>query len=74
MSLAAVYLAGVAVALYAIDAPPAARIGLALAWPIGPLAFLVTIAALIAVAAVAFPFVGIALVGLAALLGFWLFG
>jgi hypothetical protein len=43
-----------------IDAPPMPRLGLALAWPIGPLAFVVTIAILLAAALIAYPRVGVA--------------
>jgi len=71
LPLAVVYLAGVAVALFATDAPPAARIGLALAWPIGPIAFVVTVAGLIVVAAIAFPTFGLVLAALGAA-WFWL--
>ena len=56
-----VYVVGVLVALLAIDGGLAARIGLALAWPLGPLAFLATVAGLLVVAAIAFPFFGVVL-------------
>jgi len=72
LPLAVVYLAGVAVALCATDAPPAARIALALAWPLGPIAFLVTVAALIVVAAIAFPTFGLVLAILGAVAWFLL--
>ena len=52
---------GVLVGLLATDGSLAARIGLALAWPLGPLAFLATVAGLLVVAAIAFPFFGVAL-------------
>jgi len=48
-----VYGAGVVWGLLATDARPASRIGLALAWPIGPLAFIVTVVALLAISPVA---------------------
>ena len=44
----------------AIDARPAARLGLALLWPIGPLAFVVTITILLAASLIAFPLFGLA--------------
>lgn len=49
-----VYVAGVAWGLLAGDAKPAARLGLALAWPLGPLAFVMTVALLLASAPAAF--------------------
>jgi hypothetical protein len=61
-----VYVVGVLVGLLATDGGFAARIGLALAWPLGPLAFLATVAGLLVVAAIAFPFFGVALAVLAA--------
>ena len=65
---AAVYLAGALVGLVRVDATPAARLGLALVWPLGPLAFAMTLAILLAASLVAFPLVGVA-VGLAGLAG-----
>jgi len=64
-----VYLVGVLVGLLAIDGGLAARIGLALAWPLGPIAFLATVAGLLVVAAIAFPFFGVALA--AAIVAAW---
>ena len=54
-ALLAVYLAGVVAGLLTIDARPAARVGLAAVWPLGPLAFIVTVTVLLVIAAVAFP-------------------
>ena len=54
----AVYAAGVLVALIATDARWPARIGLALLWPLGPIAFVVTIAILLAASLIAFPLIG----------------
>jgi hypothetical protein len=42
-----VYAAGVVVGVTRTDARPAGRVALALLWPVGPLAFLVTIAILL---------------------------
>ena len=56
----ALYVAGVAWGLIMIDARPAARIGLALAWPLGPFAFVMTITTLLAAALIAFPSLGAA--------------
>lgn len=72
--VAVVYLAGVAVGLLAVDAPPAARVGLALAWPIGPAAFIVTIAGLGVVAALAYPVVGVVVAALGVAAWLWLGG
>jgi hypothetical protein len=53
-----VYLVGVVVALFVIDARGLARVGLALLWPVGPVAFIVTISILLAASLIAFPLVG----------------
>jgi hypothetical protein len=53
-ALAVTYALGVVVGLVATDARPAARLGLALTWPIGPIAFVATVALLLAVTPVAF--------------------
>jgi hypothetical protein len=45
---------GVLVGLWRTDGPPATRFTLALLWPIGPVAFLVTITGLVITAAIAF--------------------
>ena len=65
-----VYAAGVAVGLWRIDGSPAARLTIALLWPLGAIAAVVTIAALVLAAMVLFPWVGVASLLLAALL--WL--
>ncbi len=52
--LAVVYVVGVVWGVLVGDARPAARLGLALAWPLGPLAFLLTVTLLLAAAPVAF--------------------
>lgn len=51
--LAATYVAGVVWGVAATDAPFLRRIGLALLWPVGPLAFIVTVAFLVLIAPVA---------------------
>ena len=67
---AALYVAGVVWGLFVIDAKPTTKIVLALAWPVGPMAFAVTLTILLAAALIAFPVLGlIALVVAAA----WLF-
>ena len=64
------YVAGVAVGLLRTDARWPARLGLALAWPLGPLAFVATVTILLAASTIAFPVVG-AIAG-AALLAWFL--
>jgi len=72
----AVYILGVFVGLFAIDARGPARVGLALLWPIGPLAFLVTITILLFASLIAFPMFGAAVLAvvLAALIWKWAAG
>jgi hypothetical protein len=48
------YLAGVAIGLWRTDGPWSTRLVLATLWPIGPLAFVATVAILLAAAPVAF--------------------
>lgn len=50
----AIYLAGVAVGLWRTDGGWAARLVHAVLWPIGPLAFVVVVALLLAAAPIAF--------------------
>jgi len=59
---AALYVAGVTWGLIVIDARPAARIGLALLWPIGPLAFALTLTVLLAASLIAYPAIGVSVV------------
>lgn len=63
-----VYAAGVAVGLWRVDGSPAARLTLALLWPLGVVAAVVTITALVLAAMVLFPRVGAAGVVVAALI------
>lgn len=53
-----VYLAGALWGLLRSDASPVTRAVLALSWPIGPIAFAVVIAILLASMPIAFPVVG----------------
>jgi hypothetical protein len=64
-----VYAAGVLIAVIRVDGSFATRIGLGLVWPLGLLAFVVTITVLLCVAAVAFPIFGVVLA--AAIIGAW---
>ena len=50
----AIYLVGVAIGLWRTDAPLGTRLLLALLWPIGPLAFVIVVAILVAAAPIAF--------------------
>jgi hypothetical protein len=52
--LLAVYLAGIAIGLWRTDAPLPTRVLLAVLWPIGPLAFVIVIAILVAATPIAF--------------------
>lgn len=61
-----VYVAGVVWGVVMVDARAPVRIGLALAWPIGPLAFVLTLTVLLVAAAIAFPLFGATLVVAAA--------
>jgi hypothetical protein len=66
----AVYAAGALVALWRTDAGWPTRIALALLWPIGPLAFLVTVAILLGASLIAFPVVA-GIVGVLVAAGLW---
>ena len=48
------YVTGVLVGLWRTDGSPATKLTLAVLWPLGPLAFLITISGLIVAAAIAF--------------------
>jgi hypothetical protein len=66
----AVYVVGVVWGLLRIDARPLARVALAILWPLGPIAFIVTLAILVAASVVAFPLFG-ALVLTAVVAAWW---
>jgi hypothetical protein len=61
----AIYAAGVLIALWRTDARWPTRIAVAVLWPLGPLAFLVTVAILLAASLIAFPLIagGLAVIG-----------
>ncbi len=67
-----VYVAGALVALWRTDALWPTRITLALLWPVGPVAFLLTVSLLLVVSVFVFPVV--ALVAAAALGWWWVAG
>ena len=50
----AIYLAGVAIGLWRTDGPWPTKLLIALLWPIGPLAFVIVVATLLAAAPIAF--------------------
>jgi hypothetical protein len=61
MLIAAIYVTGVLIGLLATQGGVATRLALALLWPLGPLAFFITVAGLLIVAAIAFPVFGVVL-------------
>ena len=66
-----IYVLGVLAGLIFTDARPLARVGLALAWPVAPLAFVVVVSGLLLAALYIFPVFGaVVAVGIAA---GWLF-
>tara|TARA_B100001146_G_C15877228_1_gene304479 strand:+ start:333 stop:572 length:240 start_codon:yes stop_codon:yes gene_type:complete len=65
---ATIYSAGFVLAFIKTDAKLLAKFGLALTWPLGPLAFIVTLSILFVVLIVAFPLVGVAIIVTSALL------
>ena len=65
--LALLYVVGVVVGLLATDGGAPARIGLAVLWPLGPLAFVVTLSILLAASLVAFPLLGVAVLAAVAI-------
>ena len=66
-----IYLAGVAVALWRTDAAWPTRTAVALLWPLGPAAFLITVLGLLAASLIAFPGVGALIAAGALLLAWW---
>ena len=69
----AIYAIGVAVGLMLTDARPLARAAIALLWPLGIVAFVVTIAVLVVAAMLVFPAFGVAVLAAAAASWLWLF-
>ena len=66
--LAIVYVAGVVVGLVCGDAHPAPRLMLALLWPVGLVAFVVTLGVLCVASLIAFPLVAGALLAASVIL------
>ena len=65
-----IYVLGVAAGLVFTDARPPARIALALAWPLGPLAFVTVVTGLLIAALYIFPVFG-AVVATGVVAGWW---
>jgi hypothetical protein len=55
--LAAIYVAGIVWCVLVSDARPAERLTLALLWPLGPLALVVTVMILLVASVIAYPLV-----------------
>lgn len=70
MIVAALYIGGLVLGLLLTDGPIRSRIALALFWPLGPLAFVMTVSALTIAAMIAFPIFG-AIVAAAVAGGWW---
>jgi hypothetical protein len=68
-----IYVIGVVIGLIGTDARALPRVCLALLWPVGALAFVVTVGGLLAVSTILFPSFGVAVLS-AALLGWILAG
>ena len=66
--LAAVYIAGILWCVLVSDARPAERVTLALLWPLGPLAFVVTVIILLVASAIAYPLVAVPVLAAVAVL------
>jgi hypothetical protein len=71
MVMAEIYVVGVLVGLFATQGGVATRLGLALLWPLGPLAFIITVAGLLVVGAIAFPWFG-AIVAVGIVAAWWM--
>ena len=67
----ALYAAGAIVAIWRTDAAWPNRLALAALWPLGPLAFLVTVGILLAASLIAFPVVAGLLAAVTALAVWW---
>jgi hypothetical protein len=69
MLMAEIYVVGVLVGLIVTQGGAGTRVALALFWPLGPLAFVMTVTGLLVVAAIAFPWFGLILA--ATIAGAW---
>jgi hypothetical protein len=71
--LAAIYVAGIVWYVFVSDARPVERLALAVLWPVGPLALVVTLVVLLVASVVAYPLVMAAVLGTAAVRWWLLF-
>ena len=67
-----IYAVGALLAIWRTDASWPTRVALALLWPLGPLAFVVTVAILLAASLVAFPLIAGLLAAVVATAVWWL--
>ena len=67
-----IYAVGALLALWRTDASWPIRLALAVLWPIGPMAFLVTLAILLGASLIAFPLVAGVVAAVAAAVVWWL--
>jgi hypothetical protein len=68
----AIYGVGAVLALWRTDAGWPTRIALALLWPVGPVAFLITVAILLGASLIAFPVVAGLIAAVVAAAAWWL--
>jgi hypothetical protein len=68
----AIYLGGALIALWRTDAHWPTRVALAVLWPLGPLAFVITVAILVAASLIAFPLIAGGIAAIGALAAWWL--
>jgi len=68
----AIYVVGAVLALWRTDAGWPTRIALALLWPVGPVAFLITVAILLGASLIAFPVVAGLIAAAVAAAAWWL--
>jgi hypothetical protein len=72
MPYVTVYLAGIVIALAVMRDPWPARLGTALVWPLGPLAFVVVVSILLVASAILWPLPVLTGTALLGALGWWL--
>jgi hypothetical protein len=72
MPYVTVYLAGIVIALAVMRDPWPARLGTALVWPLGPLAFVVVVSILLVASAILWPLPVLTGAALLGALGWWL--
>jgi hypothetical protein len=65
--LTLIYVAGLLLCIFVSDARPAERLMLAVLWPLGPLALVVTLVVLLLASVVAFPLIMVAMLSVIAI-------